>query len=116
MKLQITITKDILQRSMMCGTVLGQYISQSCAIAVAIGDLFPGVCVGVGLESFSIDETHDLSLPVEAAEFIKTFDRLATTPEQRLELPETSFVIELPDDIIVTPKVLKKCKHITVIK
>lgn len=101
-KLQISITKEILKRSMYCG-VYSDTInkeSYSCAIALAIKDFIPnvqvgttGVYVGFGGELIS-------QLPIEARDFIKKFDSFRPVYYERLSLPEFSFEIEIPDTII----------------
>jgi len=104
MKIKISITKEVLQRSMLCGVenANGGYttISDNCAVSVALRDVFGFV-----------QTTHDyiimykfnhemVSLPQIASDFITKFDRLVDSPEKRLDLPETDFEIDIPSSII----------------
>lgn len=103
-KLKIKVTKDILRRSMMCGTnTIYECVSQNCAIALACREIFPGCDVGSdGIEGVDVIKTNywKIRLPSEAGEFISKFDRLVFTPEERLNLPELEFEVELNDDVL----------------
>lgn len=96
------MTKDILQRSMMCGTSLFNKfeITKSCAIALAVRDIFPKA--EVMLDSLYPTENVSccISLPPEATYFIYTFDKLKDSPKTRITMPEISFEIDVPDAII----------------
>jgi hypothetical protein len=102
MKIKIHVTKDVLRRSMMCGTVhdkskIGK--GDNCAVALAIRDLFPKYYVGM-YEIFMNSDTNAnetvCQLPIGVSDFIKAFDDLHNTPERRLLLPEISFDIDVP--------------------
>lgn len=100
MKLKIKITKDVLKRSMYCGTnIQSGHSFDNCAIAIAIKEIFPNACVTnkirTQLPTFDIIE-----LPEVAKDFIREFDRLENNPGIRLYMPELSFDIDLPDSVI----------------
>jgi len=104
MKLKITVTKDILKKSMTCGTEITTNIDNycdilqtNCAIALAVRDIFPKAKVE---NTIIVLDTDIISLPKKAREFISTFDMC--TPEQRLELPEITFEVEIPQSVIDT--------------
>lgn len=113
MKLKIKVTKDILRRSMMCGTIIGNgglmtpLPSSNCAIAVAIKDIFPSAAIGT-IGMLFIKEEQDngawkgspygLDLDKDTQQYISKFD--SSTPEERLELPEYEFTIEVPNAVI----------------
>lgn len=104
MKITVKITKDVLKRSMMCG-VANQYKGDSCGVAVAVRDIFPCAHIGISLiypftSGGRGDERYIIHLPVVAVDFIKSFDSLGDTPEERLNLPEFSFEIEVPHSVI----------------
>lgn len=107
MKLTIKITKEVLKRSMYCGTSTLwtckrsiHTVAENCAIAVAIRDIFPKAEVrNRHIEISSVDE-DDIALPLEATRFIEHFDHLNHCPEDRLKLPEFEFTVEVPDSII----------------
>lgn len=103
MKFQINITKDILKRSMMCGTEDFQgLISKNCPIALAIRDLFPDATTGAIRIEFNNDSSRCIDLPFEAKYFINRFDELWRIPEKRLNLPEFSFEIDVPEEYLPT--------------
>lgn len=109
-KLRITVTKEILDRSKYCGEPgfgdisAFENHSSNCAIALAIRDVFPKAFVET--EYIFIDEISykkfpmpgDIKLPAEATDFINTFDLL--DPAGRSLLPELTFEISIPDEII----------------
>jgi hypothetical protein len=111
MKLKINITKNILAESMYCkGTIRGK-VGQNCAIGKAIYNLF-GNRSWVASEKIEIFKTdidfenvawwtepkYSISLPIEAAMFIDTFDK--KTPFERLEMDELSFEVDIPEEVI----------------
>ncbi len=118
MKITIKITKDILKKSMMCGSYpTDKNIGQNCAIALAIRDIFPDAHIQKykiltnyyckenilskrGLATY-VEEINIL-LPDIASDFIILFDSLRLIPENRLLLPELSFEIEISDELIET--------------
>lgn len=103
MKIKIKVTKDILKRSMMCGTtpLLGG-IEDNCAVALAVRDIFPGASIGsyIIFPFSRTDPGYSIATPPEARAFIKSFDVLRNSPDKRLDLPELSFDIEVSDSII----------------
>lgn len=105
MKITVKITKDVLKRSMMCGTMsnLGA-VGKNCAIALAVIDIFPDAIVGpqkiYPFGDYVNGDGNKIDLPWEAISFIFYFDDLKKTPEARLALPEFSFEIEVPHSVI----------------
>lgn len=121
MKLKINITKEILRRSMYCGVakhnlpenVQHNYetengVSQNCAIALAVRDVFPNADVGTETLCFDSDsyvdkkiEYYSCNLPVMAINFIQQFDRMKSVDcEDRLDMEEFSFEIKVPEGLI----------------
>lgn len=106
MKLTVKITKEILKESMMCGTD-DCFIAENCAVTKAIKDFFP-LAKTEEREVFPFWRHQDtlratsntIRLPRIATDFIIDFDSLSRDPEQRLLLPEFSFEIDVPDEVI----------------
>jgi len=104
MKIRIKVTKEILKRSMMCGTDQlenSKAVSEGCAIALACQEIFPNCHVGgryIKDKPYYSTANWKIKMPREAIEFINSFDRLYNTPKRRLELPELEFEIELTDE------------------
>lgn len=104
-KLKIKVTKEILQRSMMCG-LNAVSIGANCAVALAVRDIFPTAAVSSKyIFPFMQDPDYIISdmtinLPPEAESFISDFDNLVINPRGRLHLPELEFEIEIPDKIL----------------
>lgn len=103
----IHITKEILSKSMQCGTFnqLGA-IEENCAIALAIRDIFPSARVtNDSIIPFSKDcepypFINRIVLPKIASDFIKVFDSLSSIPKLRLLLPEFDFHISVSEELI----------------
>lgn len=100
MKISIKITKEVLEKTKMCGSMYGNVNTKNCAVAYAIREIFPHACMGGTTLRFHADVPVFTSVPTEASSFIRKFDSLVTKPEQRLLLPEFSFDIEVPDSVI----------------
>lgn len=103
MKFKLRITKDILRKSMTCGTNYPEDVSTNCAFALAFNELVPNTSVGLYLTWFYNENSEALSytnLTTEQISFIRQFDRLVTEPEKRLLLPEQEFDVEIPDKVI----------------
>ncbi len=106
MKLLIKVTKDVLQRSMMCGTKGSKgLVVENCAVALAVRDIFPDAKVkSYSITPFSnlypIQQRQTIPMPGIAIRFIEDFDSLKGKPELRLELPEFSFEINIPDFVL----------------
>lgn len=107
MKLQITVTKEILKASERCGfdDKLEYWVHKECAIALAVRDIFPDAHVLDKEISVFNDYDHPndkviIPIPIEAQNFIKEFDKLKIAPYKRLELPELTFEVEVPDSVI----------------
>lgn len=105
MKIEIKITKEVLRRSMWCGVMDGLRL-ENCVVAIAVRDIFPKALIGfngicsTGWVSEDRIPDPDIELPLNATRFIRAFDSLEETPELRLSLPEFSFEIDVPDEVI----------------
>jgi len=103
MKILIKITKNILEKSKNCNPKYCE-VTKNCAIALAIIDILPDVEVSF-VEiyvpySYEIEKCIRIPIPIEATKFIREFDRLKDFPEKRMLMPEFSFEIEVPIEII----------------
>lgn len=110
LKLQINVTKDILERSKMCGKITGKKaynVAANCAIALAVRDIFPNALVGKKSLVFNVPDSTTIVelnklpksfLPIAAMTFIDVFD--TSTSEQRIQLEPFSFEVEVPDEVI----------------
>jgi len=94
-KLRIHITKDILKRSNESG-----FSSNKSPIALAVIDVFPNI--GIGDKHIYISLSKEVAfkalLPTIAQEFILVYNGLKY--DLRPLLPEFSFEIEIPDEVI----------------
>lgn len=98
-KMKITVTKDILNRSKYCdGDALD--IRSNCAIALAVRDIFPKATVDYTcIEPFGRSGYASyIELPKEATRFIHKFDKAG--PKRRIKMDEFSFEIEIPSYVI----------------
>lgn len=96
MKVKIKVTKEILERSKMCGTAQFKgLITKSCAIALAIREILPHSAV-IPDQLYYNDKY--IVLPLIAIEFISKFDNLAKFPEERTKLDPIEFEIDIPED------------------
>lgn len=126
MKILIKVTKEVLQRSLYCNTIFNEGpTSENCAISTGIRDLFPGAQVYETAIKFSgsdsnftdwtigrglLDMSRHSLLPQAATDFIREFDSYARVEdinedllvkaEKRLLLPEFSFEIDVPEEVI----------------
>ncbi len=105
--LKIKVTKDILEKSKMCGVGYQGYSTQdklkpseNCAIALAVRDIFPNASVGYNEIIFDVeDKDSDWTFTTAPMfEFISEFDR--ATPMERPFLPEKEFELKIPDAVI----------------
>jgi hypothetical protein len=105
-KLKIKVTKEILQRSAFCS---GSGITEDCAIALAVRDLFPKASVswrvihtqGISKEGFFWLDPYPskkILLPESARDFIEKFD--LGTPSERMLIPELEFEVDVPDTVL----------------
>lgn len=108
MKIRIHVTKDVLKESMHCplsrhigwkDETAFDFLKENCAVSLAIRDLFPKAktyqaCV-------LLDGTFKTRVHFElrVMKYVKAFDDVYTY-EERLQLPEMSFEIIVPDEII----------------
>lgn len=110
MKILIKVTKEILERSKMCGVSGYRNVVRDCAVAEASREIFPtaGVCVdsnddtGYVIAPFlcaGIDkDIISIQLPKSASRFIREFD--CATPERRAAMEPVSFEIDVPSEVI----------------
>jgi hypothetical protein len=101
MKLRIKVTKDILEKSKMCGGESSNRIGENCAIALAVRDIFPNAYVDsrkIHALGYCEDFEAIIYLPQEARDFIDEFD--GSTAEGRVKLDPIDFEIELTSTII----------------
>lgn len=100
MKIKINVTKDVLERSKMCGFVPG-LITENCMLAIALKDLFPYSVVVVTtvnlLGGFGADYDQ-IKLPKNAIKHREIFDCLQ--PNGRANMSPFSFEIEVPEYVI----------------
>jgi len=99
MKIQITVTKEILKESAMCGYGFNSY-TKNCAIALAVREIFPNASVGVSIISTNNGKGSVIDIPEEATNFIREFDKRGELPLSRLQMPEVFFEIDVPANII----------------
>jgi len=99
--LTVSITKDIIARSYRCGTENEiDMIGNHCPVAFALIERFPDVFVsGTHIHPFGDESDECIPLPNEAVEFIRRFDSLAETPEERMGLPELTFEVALEEEV-----------------
>jgi len=95
-KLQITVTREILEKTRNCSPV---DLSKNCAIAMAIRDIWPKAAVEEGFFSpFGPNDGNAISLPAKVSKFIQHFD--VADPEERANMDEITFKIKVPNYII----------------
>lgn len=105
MKLKIKVTKEILERSKMCGEepehMRTGYVESNCAIALAVRELLPTCFVmsnEIREQFFKSFDNWRIPLPHEAIHFIDLFDTLPS--QERVEMPEIEFEVEIPQELI----------------
>lgn len=110
MKILIKVTKEVLKRSAGCGRSSLSNIGSNCAVALAVVDIFPNAWVShafihlhnVNYPTFNYvcdnEATHSIPLPRFVSQFISDFDSLDYN--NRINLPEISFEIEVPQSVI----------------
>lgn len=108
--LKIKITKEILFKSRLCNNDDGidicdpsTWVGSSCAVALAIRDVFPTSYVSyVDIDPFYMEgrknDVYKIYLPPTATTFIHTFDSL--NANDRCNMPEIEFEISIPDEAI----------------
>lgn len=80
---------------------MDSFIAENCAVTKAVQEVFPNAKTErVYINPFGELESERINLPNEATEFIWDFDDLRNSPYKRLDLPEFSFEIEVPDSVI----------------
>lgn len=110
MKLRISVTSEILEKSKMCGkgprkTDRDKWIGYSCALSYAVLDIWPNAYVyptHINVDGYSCTSKNTgpnkVYLPAEAIAFIKDFDH--ADPETRVNMQPISFEIDVPDEVI----------------
>jgi|SRR6187549_3843165 len=114
-KLKIKVTKNVLKQSMFCGLLDSGKITENCAIAIAVRDVFPKASVNHTAIVYQVgDYNNDIPsikslLPYEAMHFISLFDK--SSPQERVFMPELEFEVEVPDSVIDAINIddIKKC-------
>lgn len=96
--LKISVTKEILEKSKMCGIGELKGRSKSCAIALAVRDIFPDASVGGNYFDAFQGFGETVRLPQEAIQFILTFDSIS--PDERVRMIPIAFEVMIPDSII----------------
>lgn len=102
MKILIKVTKEVLQKTMMCNGLNGD-VTENCAFAYAVRELFPRARVNYScIHGPVVGQRHRwrIELPRNVANWIVDFDLLNTSPLKRLDLPEISFEAEVPEEAI----------------
>lgn len=98
MKIKIKCDRATLEKSMMCRS--NAYAYENCWIALAVRDLFPNAYV-TRVNIYPLGEPDEfIWLPGEAMQMIIRFDELIDSPHKRLALPEFSFEIDVPSEVI----------------
>lgn len=102
MNIKVFITKEVLKQSMFCGTMMQPATGKSCAFAVAFRDIFPEAWIKSNsvLPFGSGGGNNIIILPFAARDYISRFDSLVKNPIERLNLPEVTFEIYIPDSVI----------------
>jgi len=100
-KLKIKVTKDILERSKWCTNKGSNSAGYSCAISLAVRDIFPDAFVGgnrIYANGLEAEKLKTIELPQKAQIFITEFD--TTMPVRRPLMPEIEFEVEVPDEVL----------------
>lgn len=117
MKITIKVTKEILTKSAFCVSGKDETLTH-CAIALAVREIFPNAKVqlqhlyafgndtrlatyngiATGLKVPNVSSKECINLPAEARVFIENFD--SSYPEDRIKMPELSFEIDVPSEVI----------------
>lgn len=93
------VTKEILQKSVKCLKEDMSVITQCCALATAIREQYPSAVVWLSsarIGNYGLNGVVELSK--EAIKYRESFDT-ASSMEERLELPEFEFQLDIPDGI-----------------
>lgn len=99
-KITVLITKEVLEKTKMCGLNgnMMELVSQNCAVAYAVRELFPNASVGAGTISLDSSLENKTPLSIKAQNFISAFD--FSSAEERVLMPEVSFEIDVPDGVL----------------
>lgn len=119
MKVKIHVTKEILERSKMCGYHDRQEVPFNCAVALAVHDIFKGARVShYFIHPFGdVHMGHAIELPDEATQFIFEFDKASYS--ERTTMKPISFEVDIHDSVIETigiseaKEIIEKSKTLT---
>lgn len=103
MKFKITITKEVIDKSLMCGVDANILVHTNCAFAVAYNQLIPNTEVTHSYAWFDDEDGNNIGeskLMGDQIEFIQTFDCFSDDPTQRYTLVGQTFDVEIPDEVI----------------
>lgn len=119
MKLEIHITKEVLEKSAMCGfypgtrQTEGNNVSENCAVAIAVRDIFPDAAIGPEtIHTFGTNCPYNMKIemPLEARAMIMQFDNFRNSTDHRYNKEDAiagrkamepmSFVVDVPDVVI----------------
>lgn len=102
MKLKLKITKEILEKSSLCGAANGGgLLTENCAFAIAFRDIIPNTIVTKCVTYFQSKHNNTIGAVVHSNKqerFIDLFD--LSEPVNRLLIPEQEFEVEIPDEVI----------------
>lgn len=106
MRIKIKVTKELLQKAVLCGTECDTHPRRregkgvNCVVALAIQEILPNAYIGT-YSVFSHSRCNDddilCNLPSCVTEFIIHFDSLSGHPSLRLLMDEFDFEIDLPE-------------------
>lgn len=104
MKFKITITKEVIDKSLMCGVQSGD-VTSNCAFAVAYNQIVPFVQVSHLGALFYKSSGYDSLIAscygsVEQEDFVTVFDSMYRYPQERYSLVGQTFDVEIPDEVI----------------
>lgn len=102
MKIEVTITKEILEQSAYCNDE-GDYgsVGNNCAVALAVRKIFPQAWISdKKFYPFDVTPFKEHFEWHDGETFIEKFDALVNNPEKRMQLPETVVTLEISDKTI----------------
>jgi len=96
-KLKVKVTKEILRKSMNCGIDSNKKVSENCAVAYAVREVFPEASIDT---PYYYPFNDHIVANHNGSNFIIDFDLLRRHPEKRLDLPETEVELEITEEIL----------------
>lgn len=103
MKIIVHVTREIYRKSQYCGLKgHGENVRQNCAIALAVKTIAPQAEVSCEYIHWLGENRLIRELPDDAKALVTEFDRLGDNGfySFRLELPEFSFEVDFPDELV----------------